>query len=82
MTVTTVNDRLKNLFSEVLELPADTDVESLKYRDISQWDSLGHMSLVAALEDEFGVQLDTEQVIGMSSFKVAIDMLREMGVSD
>lgn len=82
MTVTTVNDRLKNLFVEVLELPGDVDVESLKYRDISQWDSLGHMSLVAAIEDEFDVQLDTEQVIGMSSFKVAVDMLKDLGVND
>ena len=82
MTVTTVNDRLKNLFAEVLELPEGVDVENLKYRDISQWDSLGHMSLVAAIEDEFDVQLDTEQVIGMSSFKVAIDMLKDLGVND
>lgn len=82
MTVTTVNDRLKGLYVEVLELPEDVDVESLKYRDIPQWDSLGHMSLVAAIEDEFGVQLDTEQVIGMSSFKVAIDMLKDLGVND
>ena len=82
MTVTTVNDRLKNLFVEVLELPEGVDVENLKYRDISQWDSLGHMSLVAAIEDEFDVQLDTEQVIGMSSFKVAVDMLKDLGVND
>jgi acyl carrier protein len=82
MTVTAVNDRLKNLFVEVLELPEDVDVESLKYRDIAQWDSLGHMSLVAAIEDEFDVQLDTEQVIGMSSFKVAVDMLKDLGVND
>lgn len=82
MTVTAVNDRLKNLYVEVLELPEDVDVESLKYRDIPQWDSLGHMSLVAAIEDEFEVQLDTEQVIGMSSFKVALDMLKELGVND
>jgi acyl carrier protein len=81
MTVTAVHERLKNLFVEVLELPEGVEVETLKYRDIPQWDSLGHMSLVAAMEDEFGVQLDTEQVIGMSSFKVALDMLKELGVN-
>lgn len=71
-------DQLHKVFVEALELPAGVDVENLKYRDIEQWDSLGHMTLVAAIEDEFGVQLDTEQVIDMSSFKVALDMLREM----
>jgi acyl carrier protein len=40
------------------------------------------MTLVAAIEDEFGVQLDTEQVLDMSSFKVAVEMLTGMGVHD
>ncbi len=77
-----VNDRLRRVFVETLELGEDVHVEELKYRDLEAWDSLGHMSLVAAIEDEFGVQLDTEQVIDMSSFKVAVDMLRGLGVSD
>ncbi|HEX6499585.1 MAG TPA: acyl carrier protein [Micromonosporaceae bacterium] len=77
-----LTERLRNVFVETLELGDDVDVENLKYRDIEQWDSLGHMTLVAAIEDEFDVQLDTEQVIDMSSFKVAVDMLRGMGVDD
>ena len=77
-----LNDRLRTVFIDALELPAGVDVENLKYRDIKQWDSLGHMTLVAAIEDEFAVQLETEQVIDMSSFKVAADMLRSFGVDD
>ncbi|MEV8510911.1 acyl carrier protein [Dactylosporangium sp. NPDC051484] len=75
-----LTDQLRKVFVEALELPADVDVENLKYRDIEQWDSLGHMTLVGAIEDEFDVQFDTEQVIDMSSFKVALDMLRGMSV--
>jgi acyl carrier protein len=77
-----LNDRLRTTFVEALDLDADVDVENLKYRDIEQWDSVGHMALVAAIEDEFDVQFDTDQVIDMSSFKVAADMLRGMGVTD
>ena len=77
-----LNDRLRAVFVDALELPDGVDVESLKYRDIQQWDSLGHMTLVAAIEDEFAVQLETEQVIDLSSFKVAVDMLRGFGVDD
>lgn len=77
-----LNDRLRAVFIDALELPEGADVENLKYRDIQQWDSLGHMTLVAAIEDEFAVQLETEQVIDMSSFKVAADMLRSFGVDD
>ncbi|MGC4808091.1 acyl carrier protein [Micromonospora sp. DT233] len=77
-----LSHRLRAVFVDALELPEGTDVENLKYREIEQWDSLGHMTLVGAIEDEFDVQLDTEQVIDMSSFKVARDMLSGMGVRD
>lgn len=77
-----LTERLRSVFVEALELPSADGVEDLKYRDIPQWDSLGHMTLVAAIEDEFDVQLDTDQVIDLSSFKVAVDMLRNLGVSD
>ncbi|MBB5827633.1 acyl carrier protein [Micromonospora carbonacea] len=75
-----LSDRLRAVFVEALELGGEVDVENLRYREIEQWDSLGHMTLVAAIEEEFDVQLDTEQVIEMSSFKVALDMLAGMGV--
>ncbi|MFE9181945.1 Acyl carrier protein [Micromonospora haikouensis] len=77
-----LTDRLHGVFVDALELPEGTDVENLTYRGIEQWDSLGHMTLVAAIEDEFDVQLDTEQVIDMSSFKVALDMLRGLSVDE
>jgi acyl carrier protein len=77
-----LNDRLRDVFVEALSLSDGVDVENLKYRDIDEWDSVGHMALVAAIEDEFDVQFDTDQVIEMSAFKVAYDMLREMGLGD
>lgn len=70
--------KLREVFVEALDLPSDVDVENLKYRDLEAWDSVGHMALVAAIEDEFGVEFDTDQVIDMSSFKVALDMVTEL----
>ena len=75
-------ERLRTVFVDSLMLDDDVDVENLKYRDIEAWDSVGHMALVAAIEDEFDVQFDTDQVIDMSSFKVALDMLNGFGVND
>lgn len=73
-----IQDRLRAVFVESMQLDDDVDVENLKYRDIEAWDSVGHMALVAAIEDEFDVQFDTDQVIDMSSFKVAVDMVAGM----
>ncbi|GAA3861267.1 acyl carrier protein [Saccharothrix violaceirubra] len=77
-----LSDRLRAVFVESLGLSDDVDVENLKYRDIDEWDSVGHMALVAAIEDEFDVEFETDQVIDMSSFKVAVDQLRGLGAED
>jgi acyl carrier protein len=74
--------KLREVFVEALDLDGDVDVENLKYREIEAWDSVGHMALVAAIEDEFDVQFDTDQVIDMSSFKVAADMIKELQTSN
>lgn len=74
-------DRLRRVFRSSLELADDFDVDGLTYRGIESWDSLAHMSLVAALEDEFGVMIDTEDVIDMSSFAKAREILAKQGVS-
>lgn len=72
-----MHERLRAVFIEALDLGADADVESLKYRDIGAWDSVGHMSLVAAIEDEFGIRLETDQVIDLNSFQAAVELVKE-----
>jgi acyl carrier protein len=74
------SDRLAGVFRKALELGDAVDVEGLTYRGVPAWDSLGHMALVAAIEEEFGVELDSDQVIDMASFPIALKMLRDMGV--
>lgn len=77
-----LRERLRTVFVEALALDDDVEVENLRYRDVPQWDSIGHMTLVAAIEDEFGVALDTEQVIDLSGFDVAEVMLRKLGAAE
>jgi acyl carrier protein len=73
-------ERLRTVFRKSLELPADYAVDDLAYRQIEKWDSLAHMSLVAAIEDEFDVLLDTDDVIDLSSFGKAREILERLGV--
>jgi acyl carrier protein len=72
--------RLREAFRTSLDLPAGTDVDNLHYQNSDQWDSLAHMSLVAAIEDEFSVMMDTDDVINMSSFNEAVRILGKYGV--
>ena len=73
------NRRLEQTFKRALGLD-DIDCETLEYRGVEQWDSVAHMALVTELETEFEVMLDTDEVIGMSSFRKAREILANHGV--
>jgi acyl carrier protein len=71
-------DRLRKVFRTALGLADDADVDGLEYQSIDKWDSLAHMTLVAALEDEFDVMIDTDDVLTMSSFTKARELLERL----
>ena len=77
----TPDDRLRHAFRAALGLPGDAEVDDLAYRGITQWDSLAHMTLIAQLEDDFDVLLDTDEVVNLSSFAKAREILERHGVS-
>lgn len=52
----------------------------LKYQDIQEWDSVGHMSLMAALEGAFDIMMDTEDIIDFSSFEKGKELLAKYDV--
>lgn len=72
---------LKQVFIDTLGLSGDVDVEKLKYRTIPEWDSIAHMQLVMEIEDAFGVMLPTDEVIDLSSFEKAKEILAKHGVT-
>lgn len=75
--------KLKDAFVEALGLEAgEVDWSTLKYRGIPEWDSVAHMALVAEIEDAFDIMLETDDVIGLSSFEVAKEILARYGVAD
>lgn len=68
-------EKLTSAFRHGLELDSSIAIDSLQYREIPEWDSIGHMALVAEIEDQFDIVLTTEEVIALSSFKAAIEIL-------
>ena len=66
-------------FTEALEVP-ENEVPALKYGESGQWDSVGHMTLIAALEDAFGIMVDMDDIIDLSSFEKGKEILRKYAV--
>lgn len=71
----TIQLRLAAVFRDCFELAADAPVEDLAYRGLPAWDSVGHMRLVAAIESEFDVMLETDEVLDLSSFAKAVELV-------
>ena len=61
-------------FMETFEVEKG-QLANLKYQDIEAWDSVGHMSLIAALEEAFDIMMDTDHIIDFSSYEKGKEIL-------
>ena len=52
----------------------------LTYQSVESWDSVGHMAMVAQLEDSFSIMLEMDDIIDFSSYTVGIEILKKYGV--
>ena len=74
--------QLQTAFIDGLGLdPEFSAWDTLQYRKIPEWDSVAHMQLIGEIEDVFDIMLDTEDVIAMSSYLVAKEILVKYEVS-
>lgn len=67
-------DKYNNAYTGTFEIMED-QLAGLKYQDITAWDSVGHMSLIAALEDAFDIMMDTDDIIDLSSYEKGKEIL-------
>ena len=68
-------------FLEALEITADELVDTLEYQGVESWDSVGHMALVAALEEVFDIMLEMDDIIDFGSYETGIKTMEKYGVS-
>ena len=73
--------KLTEAFVEALQIDASQVVDGLEYNTIKEWDSVAHMTLVAALEEQFDIMLDTDDIIDMSSVAKVKEILGKYEVS-
>ena len=72
-------EKLKNAFVEGLEIPVE-EVENATMDGVEKWDSIGQMSLIAIIEDEFGIELEQEEVMQFTSFAAGVNILKNHGI--
>lgn len=72
-------DKYENAFIESFNVDKE-NLAGLEYQMVSGWDSIGHMSLIAILEDEFDIMMDTDDIIDFSSFEKGKDIILKYDV--
>ena len=78
-----MNEKLKiynSVFKETFDIE-DSKLLDLKYQDIIEWDSVGHMGLMASLEDAFKIEMEIDDIIDFSSYKKGMEILSKYNIS-
>jgi len=73
-------EKYNEAFIESFGVDEEVLKNNLKYNTIEEWDSIGHMSLMAALEDAFDIMLETEDIIEFSDYEKGKEILKKYDV--
>ena len=73
-------DKYKKIFIESLSIDASIFNENIKYNEVPEGDSIGHMTLMSGLEDIFKITIETDDIIDFSSYKKGKEILKKYKV--
>jgi acyl carrier protein len=74
------NDRLKHCFSLTFPATTTTQIETDRIDEMPGWDSLRGVTLLAMLDEEFGLQMDIEELLALGSYDRIRERLEQHGV--
>jgi len=77
-----VKEKVKKVMSNIFQVPIKDITDDASPDTITGWDSLKHMNLVLALEEEFGVQFSDAQILELLNFQLILLTLKEVGVRE
>lgn len=72
-------EKYRNAFVEGLEIDL-TEVEAAVMGECDKWDSIGQMSLIAIIEDAFGIEMEPEEVMAFTNYQAGIDILKNHNI--
>ena len=73
-------EQYQKIFIESLSIESKKFNDDIKYNEIPEWDSIGHMTLMSGLEEGFKIALETYDIIEFDSYKKGIEILKKYKV--
>tara|TARA_B100001248_G_C27222909_1_gene381159 strand:- start:507 stop:746 length:240 start_codon:yes stop_codon:yes gene_type:complete len=74
-------EKYKEIFIKSLSIKETDFTDDLKYNEIPEWDSIGHMTLMSGLEEGFNISIETDDIVDFSSFKKGKEILKKYKVN-
>ena len=73
-------EKYNKAFMESFNIQEESLVPDLEFESISDWDSIGHMNLIAELEDAFDISMEMDDIIDFSSYIKGIEILKKYDI--
>ena len=68
------------VFIESFSISESALGDDLEYNSVPEWDSVGHMGLIAELEEVFDIMMEMDDIIDFSSYKKGFELIAKYGV--
>ena len=70
-------DKIKQIIAAILDLPINLINESTSTKNVENWDSLNHLKIILAIEDEFNMRLNNDEIVLMNSFPLLVEIVKK-----
>ena len=71
-----MKEKLTEIFASVFEVDKG-EVPTIEYQSVPAWDSIGHMMMIAEVEEHFGISISMEDVIVISNFEGCVNVINK-----
>ena len=72
-----IEERIKNVMASVFDVAIDKIRNDSSPDTIHSWDSLKHMNLIIALEEEFDIELNDDDIVEMLNYKLIVEIIKK-----
>ena len=74
----TTFEKIREIIATTINVAPEIITESLSIGDIEQWDSMGNMAIIAAIEAQMGIEFPIDDLFELNSVKALIDEIEKI----
>lgn len=76
----TNKEKYNKIFMDCFDVDQSKLDDKFVYQSVPAWDSVGHMGMIAAIEETFGITMETDDIVDLSSYGKGIEILAKYKV--